>query len=760
MDIRLLGPVEVRRDGGDAGLGGEQQRSVLAALALRPGRVVSAARLIHLLWGESPADCAGTTLRWHVHRLRQALGAAVVTRKPGYLLRPDAARVDAADFEAHLAAARGAAPEQAAVRLREGLGLWRGPALADVRGLEAEAAELEERRLAALELCVDAELTLGRHAELVAELSGLLAAQPLRERTRAQLMVALHRCGRRAEALTVFRDGRLQLVEELGVEPGEELQRVHREVLAGASGAPPVPGAAMPPPLIGCTQLPADIGDFTGRRDQLAEVVRRLRAEPAAPRSVVVSGPAGVGKTTLAVHAAHLLRDAYPDGQLFVNLRGCGPAPAEPAAVLGRFLRYLGVQPGAVPEDPEERQELYRAVLARRRVLVVLDNAATESQADELLPGGPGCGVLVTSRRRLALPGARPLDLATLDGREAVAFLSGLVGDDRVTAEPEFAGRLAAHCGHLPLALRIAAARLVVRPHWTVRDLAERMADERHRLDELAHGDLEVRASVRLGHRFLDPAAARAFTLLGLLHTPDFAPWPVAALLGTLPSGAEEVLDRLADARLVEVASRDGAGQSRYRCHDLVRLYARERAGALPAAERREALGRLFAAALWLTRRTAEATGHVDRTAFQGTGPTWPMPAVLGSGPRAWLDAEWPVLTALVGHAAALGMAGAAWELTAALTPGLEARAQFGELELCAERALAASRAGGDRLGEAVALRTLARAYGGTGRSTEGERCRQDSLTILRELGLEGQPTSFTSAAAGSSTRARNSRVR
>jgi transcriptional regulator with XRE-family HTH domain len=334
-------------------------------------------------------------------------------------------------------------------------------------------------------------------------------------------------------------------------------------------------------------QLPPAVADFTGRSDLTADLYRWLttpsrRAEsPQAVAVAIVTGRAGVGKTALAVHVGHQLRWAFPDGQLFVTLDGANPQPLDPGEALGRFLRALGMDATQIPDRVQDRAALFRARTARRRVLVVLDDAGGEAQLRPLLPGGSGCGVLVTSRSLLtALEGARLVDLDGFDLRQALELLARIIGRARTAAEPDAATAIVDRCGRLPLAVRIAGARLLAKPHWPLAQLAERLGDERRRLDELAAGDLEVRASVALSYQGLDGLQRRTFRRLGLLETTTFSAWAAAALLGLPVPQAERSLEALTDARLLDVVGRDGIGQVRYRFHDLMRLFARERAAA------------------------------------------------------------------------------------------------------------------------------------------------------------------------------------
>lgn len=559
---------------------------MLAALLLADGGVVPVHQLIDTVWGEGPPVTARRQVHSAVSTLRRVLGERLVTSEPGYQLVVGRGEFDLAEFESLVARSRVEAAAgrtaTASETLRAALRLWRGPALCGVTGLAGESARLTQRRFAVLAERVDLDLALGRHADLVSELAGLVAAQPHVELFRAQLMLALYRCGRRAEALAAFRDARRTLAEDLGLEPRGELRRLERAMLAGepwldlpgssdaaASAVPAGTGAVLrQAPCL----LPADIADFVGREEHVEALCEALSADdrPAAPWTV--TGQGGIGKTAVALHVAHRLQPVFADGRLFADLRGTEAVPARPADVLARFLRAMGVADSAVPEGLDERAELYRQRLTGRRVLVVLDNAHDESQVVALLPGSPTCRVVVTSRTVLgALAGARTVELAPLEPEQAVRLLGRIVGPHRVAAEPRAAADLARLCAGLPLAVRITGAKLAARPHWRLADLVFRLADERQRLDELAYRGLTVRASLALSYECLDGEAQRLFRRLGLLDSPEFSACTCAAVLDSTVTVAEELAERLVEARLLQ-----GVGRRRYRVHELAWVYAKE----------------------------------------------------------------------------------------------------------------------------------------------------------------------------------------
>jgi DNA-binding SARP family transcriptional activator/predicted negative regulator of RcsB-dependent stress response len=711
MQVRLLGPVELW-DGTAAVPIGPRARAVLAALSLDPGRVHSVDRLIEAVWGEHAPTTAIAQIQACVSALRRAWRAAdpaggpvrevIVTAAPGYVLRTD--QVDVLEFERRLEAARRGGPARAADELRAALSLWRGPALGGLPGLASEALRLEERRLTALEERINADLALGRAGDLIPEIVSLAADHPVRESFRGQLMIALHRAGRRSEALDAYQDARKTMVGELGLEPGPELRRIQQAILADDHSLAPETGE-----LPEHSPLPPDIADFTGRAKQITELVDAVtwRPEPdGAVPIVTVTGRGGVGKTTLAVHVAHRLRARFPDGRLYVGLRGTDATPADPADLLGRLLRRLGVDGAAIPEDPDERGELYRARLDGRQVLIVLDNAADEQQVRPLLPGCPACAVVVTSRRRLTgLPGAVPIELDAFDHAQATELLTRVVGAERVAAEPEAADRVAALCDRLPLALRIAAARLAAKPHWTLDRLARRLVDEHRRLDELVHADLEVRGSLSLSHRGLSAIAQRAFRLLGVLEVSDFAAWSAAALVDVSVPEGEDLVEELVDARLLEVAGRDATDQSRYRFHDLLRVYARERAMAEEsAAERHAALGRALSTWLALVGAAERRLPNCYYSPLTGSAPRRPLDAettdALLADPLVWFEGERSAIATVVHQAREEGLSELCWELASASLPFFEFCGDILEWRRCCEDALAAARETADARGE------------------------------------------------------------
>ncbi len=728
MEFGVLGTLQVVGDGGDLSPRPGKRRVLLARLLCAANQAVPDEALTEALWGARPPATATKNLHLYVYHLRGALGDRdrIVRHADGYELRVKDGELDAGRFDRlidhglHELAAGAAFAGPASAALREALALWRGPIAYDglhgVPLLRDEANRLEERRLRATEAAIGAELGLGRHLSLVAELTGLVAAYPLREGFRAQLMHALYRSGRRAEALEVYHDARRALVEELGIEPGPELRDLQHAVLIDDPRIRPAPARRGPitepvaerSPATGGCWLPMDIPDFTGRAAQLAWLRRELtsgRGGSAGP-IVAISGMGGVGKSALAVRAAYELADDFPDGRLYVDLGGSRDHPAEPAAVLARVLRALGVGGTALPENLDERAALYRSLLTAHRVLLVLDNATSEAQIRHLLPGGGTTSVLITGRTRLTgLPSVRLLDLDVLEPDAAIELLARQTGTARVRADPGTARELTRLCGRLPLALRIAGAKLKARQHWSLADLTRRLSDEHRRLGELSLGELSVRANLSLSYRRLDPLAQRLLRRASLLDVPDFAPWIAAALCDVTGEAAEDAAERLADSQLLRVVGRDPAGQVRFRFHDLVCVYARERAAAEETAEERDAaIARALGHALAMARQAADQLDSPYARAIYGA-PTGKEPVVTPlSQPLSWLSAEAPALVAAVGQAAAESRAGLAWQLTSALQEFFDMCEHLDDRRYCIQVATEAVQAADDRPGQAAML--------------------------------------------------------
>lgn len=600
MRFGLLGPLHAQIAGRAVPLNGPRQTKMLAALLIDANSIVAMERLVAVMWDTNAPATAVRQVQDAVSGLRRNLvvcgapGSLISTRRSGYEIHLARDQLDLLEFdhERHLAEQR-SAPFETALALRRALACWRGSALVDTPSqvLEIDAARLNEKRAATHKQCLAIELDLGRHREVIDELTVLLREHPYDEQIAEHLMVALYRCGRQGEALQAYERLRRTLADELGVDPTPPLQALHQRILTAdpalaapipendPSDAPPespavaAPGPAMAMPV---RQLPLDVTDFVGRTEALAEIGGLLdgSAPNRAPVAVIVGSP-GVGKSSLVMHAARLASANFPDGQLYLNLAATSNEPRDPGLMLAEALRALSIAGSAIPNGLSERAALYRSLLVDRRMLVVLDDAGHADQVLPLLPGADGCAVLITGRTLLTqLPGARHIDLDVLSPTEARELFTGIVGRRRVDREPGEADAILDCCGNLPLAIRIAGGKLAGRPAWSLRVLRERIEDESRRLAELRIGDLNVRASVELSLRLLPADAVRALSLLGLLGPYTLPGWVVGPLLDR-PDG-EEVLDTLVDASLVRLTATDAIGQPRYRLHDLIRTCAVE----------------------------------------------------------------------------------------------------------------------------------------------------------------------------------------
>ncbi|MFF2080523.1 BTAD domain-containing putative transcriptional regulator [Kitasatospora sp. NPDC058162] len=783
-EFSLLGPVEALRSGERLVLGGPKPLSLLTALLLQPRQVVGSARLIDLVWGEQAPATATALVASYVAALRRGLGAEadrlLLTRSPGYLLAVDGEQLDAWRFERGLAEARGAVErgdaEQAVDAFDTALALWKGERALegiDQPFAEAESARLGRLRIDGIEERAAARLSLGCDGELVSELTALCAQHPLREPLRGQLMTALYRMGRQADALRVFQEGRELLSEALGIDPGPGLRLIHQAILtedavvlsaptptppprsrSRARDAEPGPTAPTPPrSALIPRQLPFAARDFVGRQQEVGWIERALGAtggadrhsgpdrHPGAADVAVLSGRAGCGKTALAIHVAHRLASRFPDGQLYLNLRGTAELPVGPHDALGRMLRALGVDAALLPTGLDERAEQYRMLTADRRILTVLDDAANEEQVRSLLPGTTSCAVLVTSRGRLpVLEGAVVLDLAVPAVDDSVAALARLVGAERVAAQPEAAREIVDLCGRLPLAVRVAGARLAGRPHWALTRLASRLRDERTRLDELTAGDLDVRASLTLSYTGLSPTARTALNRLGLLSPADLPAWIVGPLVDTGPTAAEDVVDELVDAQLLDAVGTDAAGQTRYHLHDLVRLYAAEHGRREPEQERTAAVVRLVDAWIALVDEAVESSATGTPGVPAAEHPAWrfepQQTAELLADPRAWLESEHDSLVAMVEEAGRAGLDVAACRLANSVALGLfAAHNQFDSWWRTHEAALAAARAGGNLAGEALLLVGLGRLRFEQDRLAESYDYYRQAIAVYRGTG-------------------------
>jgi DNA-binding SARP family transcriptional activator len=742
---RVLGPLQVWTGSAWSPVRAGQQRVVLAVLLAEAGRVVSADRLVDEIWGERPPRSASTTLQGYVARLRRLLGTGregpLATHGRGYELTVGDGELDAADFRALVVAGRRAMAaddlDAALPRLTEGLALWRGPALADVPATPTVTGyvnRLEASRLDALEARLDVLLSLDNHVEAAALARTLVDEHPLREPLWALLMRALYRGARRAEALETYQQARRVLATELGLEPGPDLRELQQAILADTPIVTvPRSRSAMGSHVMPA-QLPADVAGFTGRKLPLKQL-----DELAGTGLVTIAGAAGVGKTALAVHWAHQILDRFPDGQLYANLRGyAAGAPLRSIEALSRFLSALGVPDEAIPADEEAASVLYRSLLAGTRMLVLLDNARDPEQVRPLLPGGSGSLAIVTSRDRLTglavREGAAGLDLDALTPHEAHTLLVRVLGAERLAVEPEGAAELTALCGHLPLALRIAAANLTAHPHATISGyVAELRRDRLAALEIVGEPMGGVRAAFDHSYSSLSDPARNLFRLLGLVPGPDVTAEAAGALAGLARPQAAALLERLTSAHLVEEHA-----EHRYTMHDLVREYAAEQADReLSGPDRSGALGRLCD---YYLRSVDAAAGHLYPEILR-----LPMPDG-DTGPAArfddhvaalsWLDAERSNLVACVASAPPA----AAWRLADALRGYLMLHQHPLEWSDVASAGLAAAGADGDVHGLAAAHLSLGGLHWSAARYEQAIAHYTPALALTRRAGwAEGE---------------------
>jgi DNA-binding SARP family transcriptional activator/tetratricopeptide (TPR) repeat protein len=720
MRFEILGPLRVSSGTTEVPITAGRDRTLLATLLLHADQSVSVDQLIDAIWEDTPPARARNQVQKCVLQLRRTLAVAghpqevIVTEPAGYRLSTASVQVDLREFRGLVTAARKAIADdnlrQAREHYRQALALWRGPALGDLPRdrLRPAAAALDEERQQVLTERIDLELSLGGGGELVAELTDLVHRYPYQEGLHRARMLALYRGGRQADALAAYQHARTLLVAELGQEPGPPLRELHRQILAGDPHLT-LPGSGARTPRRCC--LPRAVSDFTGRRGDLAWLLTAAAPAGGSSRVLAVDGMPGIGKTALALHAAHLLSPQYPDAQLFIDLHGHSEQrPVEPAAAVATLLRQLGIPAATVPSEPEERFSLWRSELADRRVLVVLDNAATAAQVRPLLPATTGCLTLLTSRRRLVgLEDAAPLSLQGLDDDEAVALLTTIAGD-RVRDEPQPALEVARRCGHLPLAIRLAAARLAHRPHWLVRDLADRLSDARHLLSEFAAEDRTVADAVALSYTPLPDDQQRVFRLLGLHPGDSLEAYATAALAGLRVDEARRTLEDLVDRNLLLQPE-----PGRYRFHDLVREYARQLAETTdPEPERRAAMEQMLDFYLHATARTVQPAHAPDRRSQQLrlSPPERPdLVADADTWGTSWIEAEHLNLVTAVCHAGAAGFDGHAWRLARALWLYLFDRGHLDDLFRTHHCGLSAAVRSGDDLAVASIRTGLASAY-------------------------------------------------
>jgi DNA-binding SARP family transcriptional activator len=737
MQVRLLGPVDVVVDGQPRPVHGLRRKAVLATLALQHGDLVSIDQLIDVVWGEAAPATARNTLQSHVSYLRTVLGGkpAIRAQPPGYVLDlPDGTDVLRVR-QLILLAGQAAAPAEQARQLAAALGLWRGQPLADVEGvpwLDGQAERLNMLRVDVVRALSDARLAAGEHRELIPSLEPLAAERPLDEQVQAQLMLALYRSGRQADALAVYQRTRRALADQLGVDPGPSLRDLEVAILrqdpaldvtaeltrtGRGTAAVPVPAQLPPGP------------PFAGRRDELASLDALLPAPAETPEGgaggaaiSVLSGTAGVGKTALAVHWAWRVSARFPDGQLFASLRGFDPAGAalDPGDALRGFLEAFGIPEARIPADLAGQAGLYRSVLAGKRVLVVLDNAKDEQQVRPLLPASYGCAAVVTSRNRLvglvATEGANPLTLDLLSPGDARELLTGRLGTTRVTSEPAAVSDIIDRCARLPLALTVAAARASTAPHLPLASIASELRGAARALDSFYVGDTaaDVRAVLSWSYRALTDAAARLFRLLGLHPGPDIS-LAAAASLGALgPDQARAVLAELTRSHLLAEHE-----PGRYAFHDLLRAYAAEQARDRDSQQARDAAVRrlldhylrgAYASALLIEPFLERLALGEAAPGTVLTEPAKPADAM------AWFAAEDAGILGAVRLAAEGGLATHAWQLAWIVSSYFLRRGQWEDNTAAQQAALGAARAAGDVTGEAHAAAGLANGYARSGR--------------------------------------------
>jgi DNA-binding SARP family transcriptional activator/tetratricopeptide (TPR) repeat protein len=796
LRFSLLGPLRAWLGDVELALGSRQQRAVLALLLMRRGRVVGLGDLVDGIWGTDPPPGAVSVLRTYVSRLRKVLepdrapgepSRLVVSIGDGYVLRTDSVSIDLDQFEEHVNRAehrRVAGDHPAAARLlRTALALWPGTPLAGIPGpyAAAERTRLQGLRLSAQESWIRAELELGHHTDVLPDLMALREAHPLHEDVCELLLIALYRCGRQAEALEVYASTRRTLVEELGIEPGPSLQATHARLLAGdpslarptkrgpaagtgasdahrsgigaadihAAGAGTgLPESGVQEPVhparttVCLSQLPSDLPTFTGRLAEL-ECVAEFVPDEGQPRTTVITldGMAGAGKSTLAVHWAHRIAHRFPDGSLYVNLRGYDRKGSvmDPSDAITAFLVALGVAQHSVPDGLDAQAALYRSVLADRRVLIVLDNARDAEQVRPLLPGTSGCLVIVTSRSRLsglvAGQSAHPLTLGLPTAEEAREMLARRLGAERIEAEPAAADDIVSLCARLPLTLAIVAARAAHHPAFRLADIAGELRESHGSLDAFTGGDVgtDVRAVFSWSYDALPPETTELFRRLSLHPGPDVSTAAAAALAGVPPRRARALLAELTGASLLTERE-----PGRFVFHDLLCAYAAELAGTEDTeSERREALLRLHDHYLHTAHNCASVLDPFRQTLSPQPGTTGSAPLRFNDRKNAtsWLRTERYVLRAIVEHAAAHGFDDHAWRTAYALDVYFNRLGFWHDLMEINSVALRAARVVGDRIGQAYALCGLGVAHAQLEHTDQALQYQERALELFQETG-------------------------
>ena len=758
VQVRLLGPVDVVADGESRPVSGVRRKTVLATLALHGGEVVSIGRLVDIVWGEAAPPTAVNTLQSHVSYLRGVLGskAAILARPPGYVLDLGAESTDVQLAERLLRqGTQSDDPVHGARQLQAALALWRGRPLADLADLawlEDEARRLDLLCLQVKRALSEARLAAGEHIQLVPSLEQMVAEHPLDEHIHAQLILALYRSGRQADALAVYHRLRRTLGEQLGIDPSQLLRDLETAILQQnpaldtPTAAVTLPAATPAAPVP--AQLPSAVPAFAGRGGELDSLDAILRgtaqADPAGHAAVavsVISGTAGVGKTTLAVYWAHQVAGRFPDGQLYVNLRGFDPAraPLDPGEVLRGFLDALGVPTQRIPGDLNAQLGLYRSVLAGQRVLVLLDNARDADQVRLLLPGSPGCMAVVTSRIQLtplvATEGARPLTLGLLTPEESSDLLGRRLDADRVAAERAAVEEIIARCAGLPLALAIVAARAETDTVMPLSVLAGQLRDSAGPLDTLTAGDesTDLRAVFSWSTRALSPEAAELYRLLGLHPGPDLAA-PAAASLTGRP--VERIRPLLSELVRAHVLTEHVPG--RFTFHDLLRAYAAEQAHTrCTDHDRHAAIHRMLDHYLHSAQEAARLLyGPWDHLPLTGTQPgVKPERFVDGARATAWLHAEYQVVLGSIEHAASTGFDRHAWQLTRTMASYFERSGHWRDWTRMQHVAAMAAQRIGDTIGQAHAHHELGNALTHVGNYEQAHSELHRALSLFRVLG-------------------------
>ncbi|MEW2287343.1 BTAD domain-containing putative transcriptional regulator [Streptomyces sp. NPDC047841] len=752
MHFNLLGPLEVWEGERRLRIGGPINERVLTMLLLEAGRVVPVVRLVEAVWDEEPPPTAVHQIRKAVGELRRRLPsgrALIVTEPPGYRALVDDCQLDLRLFDTRVRRAQEARAEglldNAVIHLKAALALWRGPMFAGAGGalVEATATAWEERYLSAVESSYELRLEAGEAGELVGELRELVDLHPFRESLRRHLMLALYRSGRQVEALDEYGRLRTLLAEELGIDPGPRLSELRDAILRGDSELngppPPAPVLTQPPSTVAgtvpCT-LPCDLADFTGRQKEVAVLTSAVSAsveETSGPHMLVVDGMGGSGKTALVVHVAHRLAKDHPDGQLYLDLRGFTPGeePLSAGSALNVLLRAVGVPGESIPEDTLGRIGLWRVTTARRRLLLVLDNAVDAAQVRPLLPASAGGVVLIASRVRLPeLEGAEGLSLGLLSEDDSAELMRRIVGAERVAAEPEAAADLIRLCGRLPLALRVCGARLRKRPHWSLRHLAHRLGDGMRIIGELESGDRSVATALRMSYEAMKAEYRDDFLLLSVYPGTDFNVPAAAALLQSDPDGAERALEHLLDVHLLQQFE-----WGRYSFHDLVRSFAQT----LPADAARQAAAarRLVAFILADVERACDALfpGRVRYGFVPGTDEgsvssrfTGPEEAL------AWFAREWRNAVTVVHLALQHGLSRHAACIARSICFYLHAQSYLEDFEATARLAVEAARQDGDPELLCVSLINLAVAQWQRDGFQEGIASSEEALAVSVRL--------------------------